>query len=333
MSFNGSGTFSINSTGQPVVSGTTISDTVHNALTADIATGLTNCITRDGQSPATANIPLGSNKITGLASGTAATDAPTLAQVQSSAVQFFTAGGTADVITGTLSPVISAYAAGQTFRFVASGANTTNVTLNLNSLGAKAVTKNGTTALVAGDIPSGQIVTVTYDGTQFQLVGKHGASSGANGDITSLTAAAGVDVHGTNTNDDAASGYMGEYISSTVTSPSAVALTTATGATVTSIALTAGDWDVTGVVAFGFTAATVSNLACSVGTNATTLTTAPERSQALPNLTGSSGTWVQPIMTTRFSVSGATTLYLVAQCTFTGTGAAAYGRISARRVR
>jgi hypothetical protein len=36
-------------------------------------------------------------------------------------------------------------------------------------LGAKNVTKNGTTALVAGDIVSGAVVEVTYDGTQFQL--------------------------------------------------------------------------------------------------------------------------------------------------------------------
>lgn len=41
----------------------------------DIADGLTNCITRDGQSPATANIPLGGFKITGMANGSAPGDA------------------------------------------------------------------------------------------------------------------------------------------------------------------------------------------------------------------------------------------------------------------
>jgi hypothetical protein len=65
---------------------------------------------------------------------------------------------------------MNAYAAGQTFRFIAAGANaTTSVTLNINSIGAKAVTKNGTTALAIGDIVSGAIVEVTYDGTQFQI--------------------------------------------------------------------------------------------------------------------------------------------------------------------
>jgi hypothetical protein len=64
---------------------------------------------------------------------------------------------------------MNAYATGQTFRFVASGANTGATTININSIGAKAITKNGTTALAAGDITSGFVVIVTYDGTQFQI--------------------------------------------------------------------------------------------------------------------------------------------------------------------
>lgn len=57
MSYNGSGTFQINSTGQPVVGGTIISSSTFNALTADLATGLTTAITKDGQTTATARIP------------------------------------------------------------------------------------------------------------------------------------------------------------------------------------------------------------------------------------------------------------------------------------
>jgi hypothetical protein len=57
MSYNGSGTFNINSTGQPVVTGTVISSTVFNALTADLATGLSTAITKDGQTATTAMIP------------------------------------------------------------------------------------------------------------------------------------------------------------------------------------------------------------------------------------------------------------------------------------
>lgn len=57
MSYNGSGTFQINTSGQPVVAGTVISSTAFNALTADLATGLSTAITKDGQTTATARIP------------------------------------------------------------------------------------------------------------------------------------------------------------------------------------------------------------------------------------------------------------------------------------
>lgn len=57
MSRNGSGTFVINSAGQPVVAGTTITATAFNALTADLATGLTQSICTDGQTTTTVSIP------------------------------------------------------------------------------------------------------------------------------------------------------------------------------------------------------------------------------------------------------------------------------------
>ena len=57
MSFNGSGTFVINSSGQPVVTNTVISSTAFNALTADLGTGLSTTITKDGQTTTTAKIP------------------------------------------------------------------------------------------------------------------------------------------------------------------------------------------------------------------------------------------------------------------------------------
>lgn len=131
---------------------------------------MSTAICKDGQTTITANIPFGGNKITGLGAGTARTDAASLATIQDgTGVYVGTVGGTADVITLTPSPAITAYAAGQTFRFIASGANTTNVTVNVSGLGAKAITKNGTDALVAGDIPSGSLVEISYDGTRFQL--------------------------------------------------------------------------------------------------------------------------------------------------------------------
>ena len=193
MSFNGNGVFQINTAGQPVVSGTVISSTAFNALTADLATGLSTCITKDGQTTATANIPLGGFKLTGLGVGSAATDSPTLGQVQSTAVKLIASISGTNTITGALSPALTAYAAGQMFYFVSAGANTGAATLNINSLGAKSITKNGTTALDSGDIASGELVVVVYDGTQFQLI-----NAMSTGDITFSTNT--ISTSGTNQN-------------------------------------------------------------------------------------------------------------------------------------
>ena len=169
MSYNGTGTFNINTAGQPVVTGTTITSTAFNLLTADLATGLTTALTKDGQTTPTANIPMGTFKITGLGAGSAATDAAQYGQLQAGATTIATVSGT-DTLTGSLTPAIVAYATGNLFSFVAVATNTGAATINLNSLGAKSITKSGTTALAAGDIVSGQLYLIEYDGTRFQLI-------------------------------------------------------------------------------------------------------------------------------------------------------------------
>ena len=179
MAFNGSGTY-VRPSGQPVVAGTAISDSVFNTLTADLATALTTCVTRNGQSPATANLPMGTYKLTGLGNGSAATDSAAYGQIQSSANKIITVGGTADVITGSLSPTLLSYVTGDIYSFLVGSTNTTNVTINIDGLGARAITVNGATALVAGSLPSGKAVQIGYDGTQFQLLTDNyvGAASG-----------------------------------------------------------------------------------------------------------------------------------------------------------
>jgi hypothetical protein len=169
MSFNGSGTFNINSTGQPVVTGTVISSTAFNALTSDLATGLSTTITKDGQTTPTNNIPMGTFRITGLGAGVAGTDAATVSQVQSATGTFLSVTGT-NTITATVSPSLTAYSAGQMFGFVAANTNTGATTINISGLGAKSiVTPLG--ALNAGDIQSGYFYIIYYDGTSFQLLG------------------------------------------------------------------------------------------------------------------------------------------------------------------
>jgi hypothetical protein len=179
MSFNGSGSFLINTAGQPVVSGTVISSTAFNALTADLATGLSTCITKDGQTTVTANIPMSNFKFTGLGVGSGAADSANLSQVQSTVVKLLASVSGTDTITAVGSPTVAAYAAGQMFYFVAAGDNTGAVTINIDSLGAKAVTRDGSVALAAGDIKSGEVVVVVYDGTRFQVVSQLNSSGDA----------------------------------------------------------------------------------------------------------------------------------------------------------
>lgn len=73
MPYNGSGTFTLPA-GNPVVTGTTISSTINNNTNSDLANGLSNAVTRNGQSPPTTNLPMGNFKLTGLAAGTTAGD-------------------------------------------------------------------------------------------------------------------------------------------------------------------------------------------------------------------------------------------------------------------
>jgi hypothetical protein len=80
MAFNGSGTYNLPA-GNPVVTGTTISSSTSNTTNSDIATALTNCITRDGQSTPSANLPMNAKKLTGLAAGTSAGDSVRYEQV------------------------------------------------------------------------------------------------------------------------------------------------------------------------------------------------------------------------------------------------------------
>lgn len=63
--------------------------------------------------------------------------------------------------------------------FKAANANTGASTLNVNSGGAVAINKGGSTALASGDIAAGQMVTVFYDGTNWQMTSWSGASGGS----------------------------------------------------------------------------------------------------------------------------------------------------------
>ena len=151
----------------------------------------------------------------------------------------------------------------------------------------------------------------------------------------------GIPIQGTNTNDNAASGDVGEYSESTIPSTSAVSLTNGVAANMTSLHLTAGDWDVTAALHFGGNAATTVSYAegsISVGS------AAPENGSLnttyMANVTyfGSiNGAGFGVVTGTRrvsiASTAGSTTIYAVAQAGFAVNTMNVYGTMRARRVR
>lgn len=89
-----------------------------------------------------------------------------------------TAGGTANALALDLPPdtVLTAYKPGLWFRFIAATGNTGAMTVNVEGLGVKSITKSGAEQIVAGDVAEGAVYEIVYDGTSFQLAGGVGSS-------------------------------------------------------------------------------------------------------------------------------------------------------------
>lgn len=179
MAFNGSGSFSLAS-GNPVVTGTTISSTWANNTLSDIATGLSTVICKDGQTTVTANLPMAGFRHTGVGNSTtrvAATYA-SAADVQDGTLVALTSPSGTNTITATAAISMTAYAAGQSFRLIPANTNTGAATLNINSIGAKNIFANGA-ALVGNELVASVPVNLAYDGTQFNILGPNTQVNGS----------------------------------------------------------------------------------------------------------------------------------------------------------
>lgn len=142
-------------------------------------------------------------------------------------------------------------------------------------------------------------------------------------------------IKGTTTNDNAQAGSIGEYVSSYIGSLNQLA--SAVAENITSITLTAGDWDVEGTI--GFIPAATTSITQLKGSNSLTSNTFIDNAQnsfwdhyssVVP---GGSTTFYKTTPTTRVSIASTTTIYLVAQAVFAISLLYAVGNIRARRVR
>lgn len=90
---------------------------------------------------------------------------------QDALLHYGVAGGTANALTVTVTPTITAYTAGLCLLVKASNNNTGAATINAQSLGVVNITRTNLTALQAFDIETGAVLILIYDGTEFQLAG------------------------------------------------------------------------------------------------------------------------------------------------------------------
>lgn len=137
-------------------------------------------------------------------------------------------------------------------------------------------------------------------------------------------------------NGNAAAGEIGEYIESVIAAGSAVSLVSGAQKDVTTISLSAGDWDVSGVVNWiPASGTTYTNITASISLTANTNDITNGR---FTGFAGSSQTpgavgWGNPVGPLRFSLTTPTTIHLIAGATFGTSTMSAYGLLRARRAR
>jgi hypothetical protein len=142
----------------------------HDSEDNNFALGINESLNAAGLNSPTANIPFGGFKITGAAVGTSASDYATVSQVQGRTIAYAVDSSGTDSYAITLSPAVSAYAAGQQYVFLVGTTNTGASSLNVSGLGARTIKKWGSSNLSDGDLVVGQLAFVVYDGSDFQLL-------------------------------------------------------------------------------------------------------------------------------------------------------------------
>lgn len=217
---------------------------------------------------------------------------------------------------------------------------TCNTTVNASTLGGTAAASY---ALLASPTftgtPAAPTATAGTNTTQIATTAfaQNAVTGGANaGAFTTLSAtglitpSSTAGIKGTSTNDNANAGSVGEY---QMAASASTAITTGTTTNIVSLPLSAGDWDVSGVVNYVPAAGTTTTVSY------TGISTSSGALQSIGSITqypftAPAGTQQTiPTPTVRVSVSATTTVYVVANVTFSGGTCNTLGFVRARRVR
>lgn len=95
--------------------------------------------------------------------------------------------GAADAYAIVLNVPITAYVEGLKISFTAANTSTGASTINVDGLGTKTILHKHDVAIAAGDIESGQIVELTYDGTAFQMTSPSALAAATEAFVTANT--------------------------------------------------------------------------------------------------------------------------------------------------
>lgn len=141
------------------------------------ATGLSTCVTKDGQTQITHNLPMSGFRHTGVANAQSFNDYAAAGQVRDNTLCSGTSGGAANVYTLLRSIPGSSYITGTVVWLTPGVTNTTSSTLNLDNLGAVEIRKGSATALSGGELISGTTYPLYYNGSTFQVIGSQVAAT------------------------------------------------------------------------------------------------------------------------------------------------------------
>jgi hypothetical protein len=187
----------------------------------------------------------------------------------------------------------------------------TGATLTINN---STITSSNTNAITGAG-------TIKYQGLSF---------AGTSSTINTTTQSVAGTLQGSKTTAPTA-GFLGEQIRSTVAFASAVTSTTTTVTNVTSISLTPGVWDVSGIVMYtGMTTSTGQSI--SVNTTSATIGTVGDNAIRTGFTSTTAQDFGSSIHSWRLTITVTTTVYLVGSAIYSAGTGKLYGRISATRV-
>lgn len=213
--------------------------------------------------------------------------------------------------------------------------NTATIPITVAEGGSGVASNTAYAVLCGGTSSTSAIQSIAGLGTSGQCLTSNGAG------VLPTFQTKNTYILGTITNDDASAGNIGEFIYSFVPIASAINLTSNSAITITSISLTAGDWDVYGNIGFVPSGSNLASISRRSGGISLTNNTMPTLSDptlsamsivTATNVPGGSNSYFG-VCPCRQSLSGTTTVYLIALANFTADTYTAFGFISARRAR